>query len=585
MLECHSWRTGCGAHGGQDALWRIRELECGMSDTLAYDDLLLFKENFPKTVAGARRVTGEAVLSLQEAVDDHREEKTLDEFMQFCEQYITGSDGQLIDQRFLPRIVEGELRVNMIYTTPIEVVHRTPAEGGISATAGSGPKFVSYAPDDPKVAVLIDNFINKDLPKIMPALGLRDTPVPLIWTAEFILGAPVDGKDLYHVGEFNCTCVGITQQLHLCPMVANAAIEICSKKSLAAVDDEPVLPELQEQPSDAMGKVLILECRGGADKKPNGHRGDTIPIANALIDKGWSCTPVFYSDAEHDEVKQQLMDSKGCIVRINPGSYEGVTQTLLDQMLRDVGDAGVPLMAHPDVAVRMGAKDALVGIRELECGMSDTFAYDDVASFKENFPKTVAGGTRVLKQNRGSQGEGVWVVSLKDSEAGVTGESVMSLQEAVDDHREEKTLDEFMQFCEQYIEGAEGKLYDQRFLPRIVEGELRVNMVHTTPIEVVHRVPGDTGAKYVSYKPDDPEVAGLIDSFVGHDVPVLMSALGLEGLPVPLIWTADFVRGEPVDGKEKYFVGEFNCTCVGITQQLHLCPRVADAVIQILQPP
>ena len=148
--------------------------------------------------------------------------------MTFCEQYIVGENGQLIDQRFLPRIVEGELRVNMIYDTPTEVVHKKPAEGGISATLASGATYVSYHPDDPEMAGLMESFINQDLEKLMPAMGLDTAPVPLIWTADFILGDKVDGKDTYLVGEFNCYCVGITQQLHLCPLVADAAIRICT---------------------------------------------------------------------------------------------------------------------------------------------------------------------------------------------------------------------------------------------------------------------------------------------------------------------------------------------------------------------
>ena len=157
-------------------------------------------------------VDGNTLLHLQEAVDNHTEEKTVNDFIKFCEQYIEGEEGQLIDQRFLPRIVEGELRVNMIYDKPTEIVHKKPADGGISATLASGAKYVSYQPDDPQFATLMDNFINKDLPKIMPALGMDTQPIPLIWTSDFILGdKDASDNDTYYVGEFNCSCVGITQ--------------------------------------------------------------------------------------------------------------------------------------------------------------------------------------------------------------------------------------------------------------------------------------------------------------------------------------------------------------------------------------
>merc|ERR1712146_689256 len=50
-----------------------------------------------------------------------------------------------------------------------------------------------------------------DLPKIMPALGLEGEPFPIVWTTDLI---PVDGPDGgtdYTVGEFNCSCVGISK--------------------------------------------------------------------------------------------------------------------------------------------------------------------------------------------------------------------------------------------------------------------------------------------------------------------------------------------------------------------------------------
>ncbi|CEL93230.1 unnamed protein product [Vitrella brassicaformis CCMP3155] len=353
------------------------------------------------------------------------------------------------------------------------------------------------------------------------------------------------------------------------------------------------LDVLLPQPENPYGQCYFVECRGGSDKKADGHRGDTIPIANELIKQNWACQTIFYSDAEYKEVESALSKADAYICRVNPGTYEGVTNSKLFGLLRDVAAKGVVAMSHPDVMQKMGAKDALVKIRDLSCGLPDTYAYYDIPSFKAQFPKSIAEHPRVLKQNRGSQGEGIWVCKLKEGHSGpVTGRTMLDLQEAVDNHKEERTVDDFMTFCEQYIVGEDGQLIDQRFLPRIVEGEVRVNMIYDTPTEIVHKKPKaggisatlKSGAQYISYKPDDPLFAPLMKNFLHNDLPRIMSVLGMEKEPIPLIWTADFILGDKTsDGLDSYVVGEFNCSCVGITQQMHLAPSVAKGAIRIIR--
>jgi hypothetical protein len=62
----------------------------------------------------------------------------------------------------------------------------------------------------------------------------------------------------------------------------------------------------------------------------------------------------------------------------------------------------------------MGAKDALCKIADMSIGLEDTLAYYDPTVFTEGFKKTMAFQPRVLKQNRGSSGEGIWIIKLKD---------------------------------------------------------------------------------------------------------------------------------------------------------------------------
>jgi hypothetical protein len=95
------------------------------------------------------------------------------------------------------------------------------------------------------------------------------------------------------------------------------------------------------------------------------------------------------------------------------------------------------------------------------------------------------------------------------------------------------------------------------------------------------------------FEPDAPEYAALRNRFVSTDLPRLKRSLGLETEPLPLLWTADFIpRDGDGDGDEhseecperksdenedppfsvsddarvtEWSVGEFNCSCVGVS--------------------
>ena len=87
----------------------------------------------------------------------------------------------------------------------------------------------------------------------------------------------------------------------------------------------------------------------------------------------------------------------------------------------------------------------------------DVYTHYTFESFKNNFPLSLAKGVRVVKQNRGSTGEGIWRVEVvdkknKDKES-ISLDSIVKLTEAKDNHSEEKTLGDFIDFCVQYLEG------------------------------------------------------------------------------------------------------------------------------------
>merc|ERR1712159_359112 len=197
--------------------------------------IIKLKEGNYCSAFGDRSCEDGEKLMLMEANDNHEEEHTVGEFIAFCVngrsdksgewtsqgvgKYLEGgkeAGGQLVDQRFCPRIVEGELRYNQIGDGLVGIIHKKPAEGGISAVGGTGSIYTFYGPEEPRFADLTNNFLVQDINLIMPALGLGDEPIPLWWTTDFILsspeGTPPD-KEKWIVGEFNCSCVGISKCL------------------------------------------------------------------------------------------------------------------------------------------------------------------------------------------------------------------------------------------------------------------------------------------------------------------------------------------------------------------------------------
>ncbi|MCT1443146.1 MULTISPECIES: Cj0069 family protein [Corynebacterium] len=329
--------------------------------------------------------------------------------------------------------------------------------------------------------------------------------------------------------------------------------------------------------------IVVFEVEGGNDKGDDGHRKDTMPIVNSIKDKGWDAEVIYFHPDKADEIFDRVSSEfDAYISRVNPGNIPGGEKGYFD-LLSKLSEAGLVGMSTPAEMMAYGAKDALVKLNDTDLVPSDTAAYYEVEDFHKTFPTTLSYGERVLKQNRGSTGSGIWRVQLADKNLAETVEPGTALPldtkikctEAVDNHTEERELGDFMDFCDQYIEGDNGMLVDMRFMPRIVEGEIRILLVGPHPVFVVHKKPAEggdnfsatlfSGAKYTYDKPENWQE--LIDMFA-EARPVIAEKLG--GDNIPLIWTADFMLADAEDGGDTYVLGEINCSCVGFTSELHM---------------
>ena len=84
--------------------------------------------------------------------------------------------------------------------------------------------------------------------------------------------------------------------------------------------------ELRASPAGAPFRLCVVEFNvpgarnGGSDKGPNGHRIDSIPIANGVIAAGGACSIIKYSHDDHKGFVAKVDGNYDAfIVRINPG--------------------------------------------------------------------------------------------------------------------------------------------------------------------------------------------------------------------------------------------------------------------------
>lgn len=336
--------------------------------------------------------------------------------------------------------------------------------------------------------------------------------------------------------------------------------------------------------------VIIFEARGGSDKGPYGYRIDSMPIVQALKKRSWTAEIVFYEDAHRGEIYRYTLDRAAAYIsRINPGNLDDETGYF--QMLRELVAQGIEGLPHPDAMIAYGAKNALTKLRQTPLVPDDTYAYYDFETFKSTFRRNVSLGERVLKQNRGSTGEGIWRVQAQ-RELTPGEEAPLDLPirctEAKDNHVEERQLGEFIDFCAQYLSGSNGMIVDMPFMPRIVEGEIRVLMLRRNAINIVHKKPAGSkdafsatlfsGAQYTYQSPEEwPELMRLVE--VNMDA--MIERLG--GYAIPLLWTADFMLDTDEDGEDRYVLGEINASCVGFSTHLEMAEQVADEVVGFIQ--
>jgi hypothetical protein len=304
-------------------------------------------------------------------------------------------------------------------------------------------------------------------------------------------------------------------------------------------------------------------------------------IFEELAALGIAAEPAVYDEGFADEVRRELVGVDGVLVWVDPLS-RGKTREALDGLLREIAARGPWVSAHPDVILQMGVKEVLYRTKHLGWG-TDSHLYRSAAQFHNEFPARLQKtGARVLKQNRGNDGQGVWKVELLDRSSSAAENDVRVLHALRGSVLEQLPLASFMSRCEGYF-GWGGCIIDQPFQLRLPDGMIRCYMGVDRVVGFGHQyikaliepppegpdAPAAQPGPRIMHRPDAAPFQPLRAKMETEWVPKMMRILGLDPASLPIIWDADFLYGpRDVAGLDSYVLCEINVSsCFAIPDE------------------
>jgi hypothetical protein len=327
--------------------------------------------------------------------------------------------------------------------------------------------------------------------------------------------------------------------------------------------------------ADSRPRIAILSPRERDAQPPQNTR--FAKVYEALNAHGMNAEPALYDDEHCAQVRDQIMRVDAVLVWFNPDEG-GRDRSMLDAMLREIAKAGVFVSAHPDVILKLGTKEVLYQTRDIGWGC-DTRIYRSMEQLCAELPESLdAGAARVLKQYRGSSGNGIWKVELVHDDAmSLRGKSRVRARHAKRGSLdEEMPLDEFLARCAPYFAG-DGRMIDQAYQPRLPDGMVRCYLVHDKVAGFGHQAvvalcPAPPGAAAGAapqptprlYHPASmPEFQVLKRQLEQDWVPAMQRVLDIETADLPVLWDCDFMFGpRNASGLDTYVLCEINISSV-----------------------
>jgi hypothetical protein len=358
------------------------------------------------------------------------------------------------------------------------------------------------------------------------------------------------------------------------------------------MDQKPHTRAVDISGTTPVGRIALV-WRGDPQAEPPAPGATRFHLIFAALDAaGLAAEPLLYSEAAEAEIRARLLAFDGVLVWVNPLDA-GKDRSRLDPLLREVAAAGVFVSAHPDIILKMGVKEVLYRTRKLGWD-GDTGLYASVEDFNRRFPPRLAArGPRVLKQNRGNGGQGVWKVELTAPVGPNPGPDarVKVLHALRGSVPEDLTLGAFMDRCRGYL-ADDGRIVDQAFQPRLPEGMIRCYLAGDEVVGFGHQlikalVEPAASAGAVAAQPglrimhpaDAPAFRPLRARMESEWVPAMQALLDIPTASLPVLWDADFLYGPKArDGGDTYVLCEINVSSVAPYPD-SAAPKVAEAVL------
>jgi hypothetical protein len=335
--------------------------------------------------------------------------------------------------------------------------------------------------------------------------------------------------------------------------------------------------------------------RGRPGEPPAPREDDRLKdIVDGLEAAGARPVRIAFAEEAAADVRRQVAQLDAVLTWVDP-IVEGRDRAVLDAMLRDAAASGVYVSAHPEVILALGTKDVLVRTKDTAWG-SDSYAIPTPDECFRDLPARLEQGPRVLKQHRGSSGDGVWRVEAEGTAADPAVLPIAVRHALRGSRVEHTTLGEFVDRCAGYFSAFSGAgfLIDQPYFPRVGEGMTRAYIAGDRVAGFGHQLvtalaglpPGaeETPAPPPRYYfgPEQPEFQGLREKLETGWLTELQQICGVDANDLPAIWDADFLLG-PRDGagQDTYVLCEVNVSGVFPIPHESIPPLVRWTLSQI----